>query len=79
MDPLKNEIHPDMVKVWKVRAVIEEGIGILVILAYLFLMIKFDWWAWIFVCNDWADSCVRTIFVLLIPETTSTLLQLPTK
>ena len=47
MDPLKNEIHPDMVKVWKVRAVIEEGIGILVILAYLFLMIKFDWWAWI--------------------------------
>ena len=28
-------------------AVIEEGIGILVILAYLFLMIKFDWWAWI--------------------------------
>ncbi|MBK5473007.1 PH domain-containing protein [Bacillus sp. TH19] len=48
MDPLKNEIHPDMVKVWKVRAVIEEGIGILVILVYLFLMIKFDWWAWIF-------------------------------
>ncbi|ANS46630.1 membrane protein [Bacillus thuringiensis] len=47
MGPLKNEIHPDMVKVWKVRAVIEEGIGILVILAYLFLMIKFDWWAWI--------------------------------
>ncbi|SCA98131.1 Uncharacterized protein BWINRA5_01530 [Bacillus mycoides] len=47
MDPLKNEIHPDMVKVWKVRAVIEEGIGILVILVYLFLMIKFDWWAWI--------------------------------
>lgn len=47
MDPLKNEIHPDMVKVWKVRAVIEEGIGILVMLAYLFLMIKFDWWAWI--------------------------------
>ena len=27
MDPLKNEIHPDMVKVWKVRAVIEEAIG----------------------------------------------------
>ena len=47
MDPLRNKIHPDMVKVWKVRAVIEEGIGILVILAYLFLMIKFDWWAWI--------------------------------
>ena len=47
MDPLKNEINPDMVKVWKIRAVIEEGIGILVILAYLFLMIKFDWWAWI--------------------------------
>ncbi|CAH2462499.1 MULTISPECIES: PH domain-containing protein [Bacillus] len=47
MDPLKNEIHPDMVKVWKIRAVIEEGIGILVILVYLFLMIKFDWWAWI--------------------------------
>ncbi|AAU19273.1 PH domain-containing protein [Bacillus cereus] len=47
MDPLKNEIHPDMVKVWKVRAVIEEGIGILVMLTYLFLMIKFDWWAWI--------------------------------
>ncbi|PEM93538.1 hypothetical protein CN558_14205 [Bacillus wiedmannii] len=47
MDPLKNEINPDMVKVWKVRAVIEEGIGILVMLAYLFLMIKFDWWAWI--------------------------------
>ncbi|HDR7719371.1 PH domain-containing protein [Bacillus albus] len=47
MDPLKNEIHPDMVKVWKVRAVMEEGIGILVILVYLFLMIKFDWWAWI--------------------------------
>lgn len=47
MDPLKNEINPDMVKVWKVRAVIEEGIGILVMLVYLFLMIKFDWWAWI--------------------------------
>ena len=26
MDPLKNEIHPDMVKVWKARAVIELGI-----------------------------------------------------
>ena len=24
MDPLENEIHPDMVKVWKVRAVIED-------------------------------------------------------
>ena len=36
MDPLKNEIHPDMVKVWKIRAVIEEGIGILVILAIPF-------------------------------------------
>lgn len=47
MDPLKMKFTPDMVKVWKVRAVIEEGIGILVILAYLFLMIKFDWWAWI--------------------------------
>ncbi|MFB5251825.1 PH domain-containing protein [Bacillus mycoides] len=47
MEALKNEIHPDMIKVWKVRALIEEGIGILVILVYLFLMIKFDWWAWI--------------------------------
>ncbi|MBE7118421.1 PH domain-containing protein [Bacillus hominis] len=48
MDPLKNEIHPDMVKVWKTRSLIELGISIIVILAYLFFMIKFNWWAWIF-------------------------------
>ena len=32
MDPLKNEIHPDMVKVWKARSLIELGISIIVIL-----------------------------------------------
>ncbi|HEK9099789.1 PH domain-containing protein [Bacillus pfraonensis] len=47
MQPLENEIHPDMVKVWKARVLIELGISILVILAYLFFMIKFNWWAWI--------------------------------
>ncbi|PFK28871.1 hypothetical protein COI93_23870 [Bacillus cereus] len=48
MQPLENEIHPDMVKVWKARVVMELGISILVILAYLFFMIKFNWWAWLF-------------------------------
>lgn len=47
MQPLENEIHPDMVKVWKARVLIELGISILVILAYLFFMIKFNWWVWI--------------------------------
>ena len=45
---IENEIHPDMVKVWKARSLIELGISIIVILAYLFFMIKFNWWAWIF-------------------------------
>lgn len=48
MQPLENEIHPDMVKVWKARVVMELGISALVILAYLFFMIKFNWWAWLF-------------------------------
>ncbi|PFE05139.1 hypothetical protein COE15_07225 [Bacillus cereus] len=48
MQPLENEIHPDMVKVWKARVVMELGISVLVILAYLFFMIKFNWWAWLF-------------------------------
>ncbi|PEY30822.1 hypothetical protein CN354_23920 [Bacillus cereus] len=48
MQPLENEIHPDMVKVWKTRVLIELGISVLVILAYLFFMIKFNWWAWLF-------------------------------
>ena len=48
MQPLENEIHPDMVKVWKTRVFIELGISVLVILAYLFFMIKFNWWAWLF-------------------------------
>ncbi|MBC6976117.1 PH domain-containing protein [Bacillus sp. Xin] len=48
MQPLENEIHPDMVKVWKTRVLIELGISILVILAYLFFMIRFNWWEWIF-------------------------------
>ncbi|AIK37133.1 hypothetical protein COM13_29145 [Bacillus pseudomycoides] len=48
MQPLENEIHPDMVRVWKARVLIELGISVLVILAYLFFMIKFNWWAWLF-------------------------------
>ncbi|KEK24918.1 PH domain-containing protein [Bacillus gaemokensis] len=48
MQPLENEIHPDMVKVWKIRVLIETGISVLVILAYLFFMIKFNWWEWLF-------------------------------
>lgn len=48
MQPLENEIHPDMVKVWKTRVLMELGISVLVILAYLFFMIKFNWWAWLF-------------------------------
>ncbi|KFM99190.1 hypothetical protein D0U04_14715 [Bacillus clarus] len=48
MQPLENEIHPDMVKVWKIRALIDTGISVIVVLAYLFFMIKFNWWAWLF-------------------------------
>ncbi|MBO1581850.1 PH domain-containing protein [Bacillus sp. XF8] len=48
MQPLEKEIHPDMVKVWQTRVLIELGISVLVILAYLFFMIKFNWWEWLF-------------------------------
>ncbi|MBY0596758.1 PH domain-containing protein [Bacillus bingmayongensis] len=48
MQPLEKEIHPDMVKVWQTRVFIELGISVLVILAYLFFMIKFNWWEWLF-------------------------------
>lgn len=49
MQPLENEIHPDMVKVWKIHALIETGIELLVVIAYFVCMIKFNWWEWLFV------------------------------
>ncbi|WP_459500626.1 PH domain-containing protein [Bacillus sp. C1] len=48
MQPLENEIHPDMVKVWKTHALIMAGVLTAVVLAYLFFMIKFHWWGWLF-------------------------------
>ncbi|MDM5187396.1 PH domain-containing protein [Bacillus sp. DX4.1] len=48
MQPLENEIHPDMVKVWQIRALIEAGIGLIVVIAYFVFMIKFNWWGWLF-------------------------------
>ncbi|ABS21156.1 PH domain-containing protein [Bacillus cytotoxicus] len=48
MQPLENEIHPDMVKVWKIHALIGAGVLTAIVLAYLFFMIKFHWWGWLF-------------------------------
>ncbi len=36
MRPLENEIHPDMVKVWKIHALIGAGVLTAIVLAYLF-------------------------------------------
>ncbi|MDM5153749.1 PH domain-containing protein [Bacillus sp. DX1.1] len=48
MQPLEKEIHPDMVKVWQIRALIGAGIGLVVVIAYFFFMIQFNWWGWLF-------------------------------
>ncbi|MGG3519720.1 PH domain-containing protein [Bacillus pseudomycoides] len=48
MQSLENEIHPNMVKVWKIHALIGAGVLVSIVLAYLFFMIKFNWWGWLF-------------------------------
>ncbi|CAM4085745.1 membrane protein [Bacillus manliponensis] len=48
MQPLENEIHPNMVKVWQISSLVTSGIGLIVTIAYFILMIKFDWTGWIF-------------------------------
>ncbi|MEI4619941.1 PH domain-containing protein [Bacillus pfraonensis] len=48
MQPLENEIHPNMLKVWRIHALIEAGVLVSIVLAYLFFMIQFHWWGWLF-------------------------------
>lgn len=47
MQPLENEIHPNMVKVWKIHALIGTGVLVSIVLAYFFFMIQFHWWGWL--------------------------------
>lgn len=37
MQPLENEIHSNMVKVWKIHTLIGAGVLVSIVLAYLFL------------------------------------------
>lgn len=48
MQALQNEIHPDMIKVWKINSLITLATGFIITIAYFVLMIKFDWTGWIF-------------------------------
>lgn len=48
MQPLENEIDPNMVKVWKIHALIGAGVLVSIVLAYFFFMIQFHWWGWLF-------------------------------
>lgn len=47
MQPLQNEIHPDMVKVWKISSLITSGIGLILTIVYFFFMLQFDLWGWL--------------------------------
>ncbi|PGZ94346.1 hypothetical protein COE51_22730 [Bacillus pseudomycoides] len=48
MQPLENQIHSSMVRVWQINSLITSGIGLIITIAYFIFMIKFDWTGWIF-------------------------------
>ncbi|MGF9966292.1 PH domain-containing protein [Bacillus rhizoplanae] len=47
MQPLENQIHSSMVRVWQIHSLITSGVGLIITIAYFIFMIKFDWTGWI--------------------------------
>ncbi|WP_242256697.1 PH domain-containing protein [Bacillus cereus group sp. BfR-BA-01379] len=48
MQPLEREIHSNMLKVWRIHALIGAAVILAVVIAYFFFMINFNWWGWLF-------------------------------